>query len=41
MDRNLGSLIEALDPMEHLIILDTNGWSFDDEKAQWFADVGG
>ncbi len=41
MDRNLGSLIEALDPMKHLIILDTNGWSFDDQKAQWFADIGG
>ena len=25
MDRNLESLIEALDPMKHLIILDTNG----------------
>ena len=31
----------ALDPMKHLIILDTNGWSFDKEKAKWFADVGG
>ena len=41
MDRNLGSLIEALDPMKHLIILDTNGWSFDDDKAKWFADIGG
>ena len=41
MDRNLGSLIEALDPMKHLIILDTNGWSFDEEKAKWFADQGG
>lgn len=41
MDRNLGSLIEALDPMKHLIILDTNGWSFDEKKAQWFADQGG
>ena len=27
--------------MKHLIILDTNGWSFDDEKAKWFADIGG
>ena len=41
MDRNLGALIEALDPMKHLIILDTNGWSFDEEKAKWFADIGG
>ena len=41
MDRNLESLIEALDPMKHLIILDTNGWSFDEEKAKWFAGVGG
>ena len=41
MDRNLGSLIQALDPMKHLIILDTNGWSFDEEKAKWFAEQGG
>ena len=41
MDRNLESLIEALDPMKHLIILDTNGWSFDEEKAKWFAGIGG
>ena len=34
MDRNLGPLIQALDPMKHLIILDTNGWSFDEEKAK-------
>ena len=27
--------------MKHLIILDTNGWSFDDDKAKWFADIGG
>ena len=41
MDRNLESLIEALDPMKHLVILDTNGWSFDEEKAKWFAGIGG
>ena len=41
MDRNLESLIAALDPMKHLIILDSNGWSFDGEKAKWFADIGG
>lgn len=41
MDRQLGSLIQALDPLKHLIILDTNGWSFDEEKAKWFADQGG
>ena len=41
MDRNLGSLIQALDPLKHLIILDTNGWSFDEEKANWFAEQGG
>ena len=41
MDRNLGSLIRALDPLKHLIILDTNGWSFDKEKANWFAEQGG
>ena len=39
MDRNLGALIAALDPMKHLIILDTNG-CLDEEKAKWFADVG-
>lgn len=41
LDKNLDKLIEALDPMKHLIILDTNGWTFDDEKAKWFADLGG
>jgi len=41
LDRNLGALVEALDPSKHLIILDTNGWSFDEEKARWFADIGG
>ena len=41
LDKNLGDLIEALDPMKHLIILDTNAWFFDKNKAQWFADIGG
>ena len=41
LDKNLGDLIEALDPMKHLIILDTNAWFFDKKKAQWFADIGG
>lgn len=41
LDKNLGGLIEALDPKKHLIILDTNGWHFDENKAQWFADQGG
>ncbi len=41
LDKNLGELIEALDPMKHLIILDTNGWFFDKEKAKWFAGLGG
>lgn len=41
MDRQLGSLIDALDPKKHLIILDTNGWSFDEARANWFADKGG
>jgi MoaA/NifB/PqqE/SkfB family radical SAM enzyme len=27
--------------MKHLIILDTNGWTFDEEKAKWFAGLGG
>ena len=26
---------------DSLIIIDTNGWSFDEEKAKWFASVGG
>jgi len=41
LDKNLDKLIEALDPMKHLIILDTNGWTFDEEKAKWFASLGG
>lgn len=41
LDKNLEELIIALDPMKHLIILDTNGWTFDEEKAQWFAALGG
>lgn len=41
LDKNLDKLIDALNPMKHLIILDTNGWTFDDEKAKWFADLGG
>jgi MoaA/NifB/PqqE/SkfB family radical SAM enzyme len=41
IDKNLDKLIEALDPMKHLIILDTNGWTFDEEKARWFAGLGG
>ena len=41
LDKNLEDLIVALDPMKHLIILDTNGWTFDEEKAKWFAAIGG
>jgi len=41
LDKNLEDLIVALDPMKHLIILDTNGWTFDEEKAKWFAGLGG
>jgi MoaA/NifB/PqqE/SkfB family radical SAM enzyme len=41
LDKNLEELIIALDPMKHLIILDTNGWTFDEEKARWFAGLGG
>lgn len=41
LDKNLDKLIEALNPMKHLIILDTNGWTFNDEKAKWFASMGG
>ena len=41
LDKNLDKLIEVLDPQKHLIILDTNGWTFDIEKAKWFAGLGG
>jgi len=41
LDKNIEELIKALDPMKHLIILDTNGWTFDEEKAKWFAKLGG
>jgi MoaA/NifB/PqqE/SkfB family radical SAM enzyme len=41
IDKSLDKLIEALDPMKHLIILDTNGWTFDADKAKWFASLGG
>ena len=41
LDKNIEDLIKALDPMKHLIILDTNGWTFDEEKAKWFAELGG
>jgi len=41
LDKNLEDLIVALDPMKHLIILDTNGWTFDEDKAKWFAGLGG
>jgi MoaA/NifB/PqqE/SkfB family radical SAM enzyme len=41
LDQNLGDLIQALDPNKHLIILDTNGWFFDENKAKWFAELGG
>lgn len=41
LDKNLDKLIEVLDPQKHLIILDTNGWTFDVEKAKWFAGLGG
>ena len=41
LDKNLDKLIVALDPIKHLIILDTNGWFFNEEKAKWFADLGG
>jgi len=41
LDKKLDELIQALDPLKHLIILDTNGWFFDEKKARWFADLGG
>ena len=41
LDKNLGDLITTLDPLKHLIILDTNGYYFTEEKARWFAGLGG
>jgi MoaA/NifB/PqqE/SkfB family radical SAM enzyme len=41
LDKGLGDLITVLDPIKHLIILDTNGYYFDEAKARWFADLGG
>ncbi len=41
LDKNLELIIKAIDPMKHLVILDTNAWFFDDAKAKWFADLGG
>lgn len=41
LDKDLDKLIDALDPKKHLIILDTNGWTFNEEKAKWFASLGG
>jgi MoaA/NifB/PqqE/SkfB family radical SAM enzyme len=41
LDKNLDKLIDAIDPLKHLVILDTNGWTFDIEKAKWFASLGG
>ncbi len=41
LDKNLDKLIDAIDPMKHLVILDTNGWTFDENKAKWFAELGG
>ena len=39
LDKNLDQLIEAIDPKKHLVILDTNGWTFDEEKAKWFEQI--
>jgi MoaA/NifB/PqqE/SkfB family radical SAM enzyme len=39
--KNLDELIQAIDPYKHLVILDTNGWTFDEDKAKWFAEIGG
>jgi len=39
--KNLDELIKAIDPYKHLVILDTNGWTFDEDKAKWFARIGG
>jgi len=41
LDKTLGDLIITLDPFKHLIILDTNGYYFDAEKAKWFSQLGG
>jgi AdoMet-dependent heme synthase len=39
--KDLGDLIQAVDPYKHLVVLDTNGWTLDEERAKWFADIGG
>lgn len=39
--KNLDELVRALDPHKHLIVLDTNGWTFDEDRAKWFAGIGG
>lgn len=39
--KDLYDLIDALEPYKNLIILDTNGWTFDEEAAIKFADAGG
>jgi MoaA/NifB/PqqE/SkfB family radical SAM enzyme len=41
LDKSLGELITTLNPLKHLIILDTNGYYFDAAKAKWFSDLGG
>ena len=41
LDKNLGDIVKALDPLKHLVVLDTNGWYFDEDKANWFAGIGG
>ena len=41
LDKNFEPLVAALNPDRHLIILDTNGWHFDEKKVNWFASLGG
>ena len=41
LDKNFEPLVAALNPDKHLIILDTNGWHFDEKKVNWFASLGG
>ena len=33
LDKNFEPLVAALNPDRHLIILDTNGWHFDEKKS--------
>jgi len=38
--RDLDDVVAAIDPDKHYVILDTNGWFLDDEKAQHLKSIG-